>query len=375
VKIVAVRTIPLQYRGERLERDALAVRFGAEHPMDVLLTEVVTDEGIVGVGEHYAYAALKTVSAAVHELVEPLIVGEDPTQIGRLWEKVYNVNFRLGRRGLLMCALSGVDIALWDILGQVTGRPVASLLGQWRRTVPAYVTGGYYQEGKGFEELRAELEDIVRRGFFGIKLKIGGDERAVDLRRLELVREVAGRHFFFGVDANNALTYPEALRWGRDLEALGIDFFEEPVSTDQPELSARLAAALDVPIAGYETETGLYGMREFIVRGGVDIVQTDAIWVGGLTEARRVAELGRAFGLPFIPHYSAGAVALVANLHLAAAMPHALYQELHLRTNPLRDELLEQPLQVENGHLVVPDGPGLGIRLNPDTVARYRVDR
>lgn len=374
MKITEIRSIPLQYRGEKLDRDALAVRYGAEHPMDVLITEVVTDEGLLGMGEHYAYGALKSVSAIVQELIAPLLIGQDPTNISGLWEKVYNVNFRLGRRGLLMCALSGVDIALWDLLGKATGKSVASLLGNYRRTMPAYVTGGYYVEGKGLEQLRDEITEILEQGFFGIKLKIGGESRDTDLKRLELVRELTGEQFFVGVDANCALTFPEALTWGRDLEALAIDFFEEPISTDQPELSARLASALDIPVAGYETETGLYGMREFIARGGVDIVQTDAIWVGGLTEARRVADLGRAFGLPFIPHYSAGAVALVANLHLASSMPHALYQELHLRANPLRDELLETPLKVENGHLVVPDGPGLGVSLNPETVARYRVD-
>lgn len=236
------------------------------------------------------------------------------------------------------------------------------------------MTGGYYREGKGLEELREEVRQAISRGFRGMKLKIGGLDRATDVRRLEVVREEGGEHFFLGVDANNALSYPEALWWGRQLEALGIDFFEEPISTDQPALSARLANVLDIPIAGYETETSVFGMRDFIVNGAVDIVQSDCIWAGGITEVRRIADLARAFGLPFIPHYSAGALALVANLHLAAAIPNASWQELHLRTNPLRDELFIEPLKVVDGCLQLPNKPGLGVELNPDTVAKYRVD-
>ncbi|NMP21394.1 mandelate racemase/muconate lactonizing enzyme family protein [Sulfobacillus harzensis] len=374
MKIRNIRTIPLRYRGEHLDKDALAMKMGAEHPMDVLIVEVESDDGRVGRGECYAYGALSSVSTIIQELLAPLVLGRDPRATTALWERMYQVNFRLGRRGLLMCALSGVDTACWDLAAQDAGVPLWKFLGGEREVMPAYVTGGYYRPGKGLEELREEVRQVVTRGFRGMKLKIGGIDRADDVRRLEVVREEGGDGFFLGVDANNALTYPEALWWGRQLEALGVDFFEEPIPTDQPALSARLARDLDVAIAGYETETSLYGMRDLIVAGAVDIVQADCIWAGGITEVRRIADLGRAFGLPFIPHYSAGALALVANLHLAAATPGAAWQELHLRTNPLRDELLTEPLKVVDGQLRLPSGPGLGVTLNPDTIEKYRVD-
>ncbi len=374
MKIREIRTIPLRYQGAQLARDALAVKFGAEHSMDVLIVEIITEEGLIGRGECYAYGALASVATAVRELLAPLILGSDPRSTTALWERMYQGNFRLGRRGLLMCALSGVDIALWDLAAQDAGVPLFKFLGGERVCMPAYVTGGYYQEGKGLEELREEIHQVVELGFGGMKLKVGGADRVVDVKRVEAVREAGGADFFVGVDANNALTFPEALWWGRRLEALHIDFFEEPISTDQPALSARLAQSLDIPIAGYETETSVFGMRDFITGGGVDIVQSDAIWAGGITEVRWIADLGRAFGLPFIPHYSAGALALVANLHLAAATPTAAWQELHIRPNPLRDELLVMPLKVLGGQLQLPTKPGLGVELNPDTVAKYRVD-
>lgn len=293
MKIKAVHTIPLSYRGDQLDRDALAVKMGAEHPMDVLIVEVVSDDGRVGRGECYAYGALVSVSTIVQELLASLIEGRDLRATSALWERMYQVNFRLGRRGLLMCALSGVDTALWDLAAQDAGVPLWKFFGGEQDAMPAYVTGGYYRPGKGLEELREEVRQVLTRGFRGMKLKIGGLDRIEDLHRLEVEREEGGEDFFLGVDANNALTYPEALWWGRRLEALGVDFFEEPISTDQPAVSARLAQALDIPIAGYETETSLYGMRDFIIAGAVDIVQSDCIWAGGVTEVRRIATLAR----------------------------------------------------------------------------------
>lgn len=373
LKVVEVRTIPMNYKEQRYERDALAVKAGAEHPMDVLLIEVETDDGIVGLGEIYAYSAVPLMEEVVRTQIAPLVLGEDPMNTGAIWHKIYRATFRHGRRGAVICGLSGMDIALWDIVGKAAGLPVATLLGGGRKTLPTYVTGGYYAADKDLEQLRSEVATVRAAGFKGFKLKIGGATLAEDAMRLQVTRDAGGDDLILGVDANCALSYTEALALGRVLEEYHVTFFEEPISSDQPELSARLAADLDVPIAGYETALTRWEMLPFIKGGGVDIVQTDAIWTGGLSEARRIAELAAAFGLEYIPHFSAGAVALTANLQLAAAMPNALYQEFHLRPNPLRDQLLVQAPVVRDGELIVPQGPGLGIELNPDTVSKYRV--
>lgn len=372
MRIVEVRTIPLHYEEPVRERDALAVRAGSEHPMDVLLVEVATDEGLIGLGEAYAYASLETVQAAIHELLGPVLLDEDPLAIGHLWQRMYRSTFRQGRRGAVICALSGLDIALWDLLGKATGLPVATLLGGGKDRVAGYVTGGYYATGKDLTRLREEVAQAVAQGYGGFKLKVGAAPLSEDTLRLEVCRDVLGPDRLLAADANCALSYSEALALGRVMDRLGAAFFEEPVSTDQPAVSARLAQDLSVPIAGYETETTRFGMRPFIVEGGVDVVQADAIWTGGLTEARRIAELADTFGLDFIPHFSAGAVALTANLHLVAAMPNGRYQETHLRPNALRDELFVTPLHVVDGELVVPTSPGLGVELRPDTIDRYR---
>lgn len=373
MKITEIRTIPLNFKEPRYERDALAVKAGAEHPMDVLVVEVVTDEGISGIGEIFAYNASPLMEEVIRSQIAPLVLGRNPLEINNLWNTIYYATYRHGRRGAIVCALSGFDIALWDILGKVTGRSVSSLLGGGRESVPAYITGGYYAEDKDLDQLKDEVEVIKSRGFNGFKLKVGGASITADTRRLETVREAVGEDFMIGVDANCALSYTEALKLGRVLEDMKVTFFEEPISTDYPQLSSRLANDLDVPIAGYETALTRWEILPFMRDGGVDIVQTDAIWVGGISEARRVAEIAAGFGLEYIPHFSAGAIALVANLQLASAMPNSLFQEYHIRPNPLRDELVINPPKVVNGEIVVPTGPGLGVELNQDTIARYRL--
>jgi L-alanine-DL-glutamate epimerase-like enolase superfamily enzyme len=387
MKIVDIRAIPLSYRCDPPYGSA----GGMQNARGSLLVEVETDAGITGIGE----AGVGGGSAAhvVEHQLRPLLLGEDPLLIEGLWQKMFARTRQFGRRGIVMNALSGVDIALWDIAGKVARMPVYRLLGACRDRVEAYASGGFYQEGKSADDLAGEAEGYRAQGFRGMKMKIGRNpstqthlrhlaansrlcevEPEEDIARVAAVRKALGPKAKLMVDANCAWSPAMAIEMGRALEPYRLYWIEEPVATDDIDGSARVAAALATPVAGYETEIGLYGFRELIARGAVDIVQPDLAWSGGFSECRRIAALAQAHHLMVAPHAFAGAVLLAASLHFAAATPNALALELDRNPNGLRDELLKEPFQIDaDGAIPLPERPGLGIELDPAALARYRL--
>ena len=369
MKITGIQPIKLRFTPQSGLADGLAPIGSRE----VFLVKVLTDEGLTGIGEGFALGCLDSLQTLLHETVAPLLIGEDPLLKESLWEKVYHFTYRYGRRGLLPCVLSAVDIALWDVTGKAAGLPVYRLLGGAKSKVPAYASGGYSAQGKTPDDLAAEALRYKGMGFATMKMKIGAAPLHIDFERVSAVRQAIGDQMGLAVDANNAYDLNEALKACRMLEPLNICFFEEPLSGDNIEDSIRLAERTDIPIAGYETELTRFAMRDFITRRAVDIVQTDAIWVGGLSEARKIADLAAAWKMSCIPHFSAGAVSLAANLHLAAAMTNIPMIELTLDENPLRDSLGRSPVRLEDGHLLLPDAPGLGVDIDEDAVRRFAV--
>ncbi|MDR2391734.1 MAG: mandelate racemase/muconate lactonizing enzyme family protein [Planctomycetota bacterium] len=369
MKITGVESIALSYIPENPPIDGLS----GIASRDVFLVRVLTDAGVTGLGEGFALGSLRSLAATVEETLAPLILGHDPRDISRLWDRMYHFTFRYGRRGLVLPGISALDMALWDILGKVAGLPVYKLGGGCRDAVPAYASGGYYFADKGMDRLLAEANGYRERGFSRMKMKIGGASRDEDVRRIGEVRRTLGEKMELAVDANNAYDFNQALTIGRFLDDVGIAFFEEPISSDHPDASAELARSLDTPVAGYETEVTSFGMREFIVHRAVDIVQADAIWSGGITDCLRTSALARAWGMEVIPHFSAAAVSLAANLHWAAMVPNCSWIELTQDANPLRDELAREPIRCEKGRLLLPDRPGLGVELDDNVVKKYRV--
>ncbi|MDG6941422.1 MAG: mandelate racemase/muconate lactonizing enzyme family protein [Nitrososphaerota archaeon] len=373
MNISKVETIRIgQPTTEFYERDALAVVGGAEHPMDIAIVKVETSKGEVGYGECVSYGGLEPVAVSVEKVLGPLIKGEESSTITHLWDKMYMATFRLGRRGVMISAMSGVDIALWDLLGKELGAPVYKLIGGADRRVKGYVTGGYYRSDKDLAKLVEEERSYLRAGFDTVKMKIGALPIAQDVKRIKSVKDAFGDKIHVAVDANNTFNFNSALRMGRELEKLGVEFFEEPIPTDHPELSAELARSLDVPVAGYETAYTLYEYRDFIEKHAVDIVQNDAAWNGGITEMLRIGVLARAHGLPVIPHYSAGGIGFVASLHAALAMNSPMI-EYHLRPNPFRDGLAGEAIRHEKGEFLPPKKPGLGISPDDRIIEKYRV--
>jgi L-alanine-DL-glutamate epimerase-like enolase superfamily enzyme len=387
MKIKDIRTIALSYKCEPPYGSAggMQARRGA------LIVEVETDDGIVGIGESgLGGGATATV---IEKDLKPLLLGRDPQMIEGLWQLMFARTRQYGRRGVVMNAISGIDIALWDIAGKIAKLPVYKLLGASRDRVEAYASGGFYQEGKGVDGIAGEAESYRARGFRGMKMKIGRNpstgshlrhlanmaevcevEPEVDIARVAAVRKALGPQAKLMVDVNCAWSPDFAIRMGRELVPYNLYWIEEPVATDDIDGSARVADALTTPIAGYETETGLYGFRELVTRGAVDIVQLDVAWSGGFSEGKRIAAFAQAHHRMVAPHAFAGAVLLIASLHFAASIPNALALEWDQNPNGLRDELLKEGLKLESdGTVKLPERPGLGIELDCGAVERYRV--
>jgi len=387
MKIAAIRTIALSCPCD----PPYASAAGVQNRRGALLVEVETDGGITGIGE--AGLGGGATATVIEKDLAPLLVGQDPLLIEGLWQKMFMRTRQYGRRGVVMQAISGIDIALWDIGGKVGKLPVYKLLGACRDRVEAYASGGFYQEGKEVDGVAGEAEGYRARGFKGMKMKIGRNpstqthlrellgnksfcevEPGEDLARVAAVRNALGPQAKLMVDVNCAWSPSFAIEMGRAMEPYNLYWIEEPVETDDIEGSARVADALATPIAGYETELGLYGFRELIRRGAVDIVQVDIAWSGGFSEGRRIAAYAQAHHRMVAPHAFAGAVLLQASLHYAAAIPNGLVLEWDQNPNAIRDELLQEPLQLESdGTVKLPERPGLGIELDRAAVERYRI--
>jgi L-alanine-DL-glutamate epimerase-like enolase superfamily enzyme len=390
-RISYVTTYPVAYPLDQALSDSI-------HYMPVraaLLVEMGTDDGKVGIGESAIYGGpASVVQTMIHDELAPRILGEDPTRPEWLWQVMTGRSHQHGDGGVLPAAVSGLDIAAWDLLGQTAGMPLYRLLGGYRDEVRAYASAGFYAEGKDAGGLAEEARGYTDAGFRHLKIKVGRTTDtpvnplvhmdapgfatvtfSEDLRRVRSVRKAVGDDVRLMVDANNAWTKLTALEAGREFERLGVHWFEEPVATDDRTGSAALAATIDVPIAGYETQTGLAGFRDLIADRAVDIVQPDVIWSGGITVCRRIAALAAAANMPCVPHVFSTAVSLAANLHLIASLPNSYLLEFDQNPNALRSELLEEPITPdERGVVTVPGGPGLGVRLDHETLRRYAAE-
>ncbi len=390
--ITDVTTIKLRFPMTIAMADA--IHYMPDRP--TLLVQVHTDEGIVGLGEAAAYGGfLESTEAIITGELRRTIVGEDPFRVEKLWQMMATRAHQRGRRGMLMMAISGVDIALWDIIGQATRTPLYRLLGGYRDILHAYASAGFYARDKDIHALEEEVGGYAERGFGCVKMKVGRQPEALlnplremaaadyatvtfeeDVARVRAVRKAIGSNVKLAIDANNAWTPSLALTFMREVEDLDIYWLEEPVATEDLDGSAMVADQLAVPVSGYETETGLPGFRELITRHAVDIVQPDVIWSGGITECRKIAALAQAYNLPVIPHVFSSAVSTIANMHFIASIPNGSWLEWDQNPNALRSDLFEEPLTLDaRGCVRLPERPGLGVSLNQETINRYRIDQ
>ena len=355
------------------------------------LVEVETDEGVTGWGECFGPGNVALANKGIVErVIQPMVIGDDPMDRDVTWHKVYNLLRDHGQKGMPLQALSGVDIALWDIAGKVVGLPLHKLIGGAHRTrIPAY--------GYGMMLKRESLEDHISRfgdeaarilgmGFRSIKMKVGLGPSA-DVKLCEAVAAAVAGKGRFMVDANRCYTTSDAFHVGRALEELGAYWFEEPVAPEDLDGYRELRAGLKVNISGGEAEFSRWGWRQILENRGLDIAQPEVCALGGISEYLRVLALAHAHFTPVVNHVWGSAIAVATNMQLLAAMPampgglnpSEPMLEFDTTHNLFRDELLSEPLNIqgqvksEAGYVTVPDRPGIGVEPDAEFIRRYEV--
>ena len=355
------------------------------------LVEVETDEGITGWGECFGPGNVAVANKTIVEkVIQPLIVGENPLDRDVLWHKVYNLLRDHGQKGMPLQALSGVDIALWDIAGKIAGLPIAQLIGGFQRDkVQVYGYGMMLRRENSTEmasRFRDEAAAIKEMGFRATKMKLGlGPKDDVELATA--VRRGVGPDFRFMADANHCYTTADAFYVGRALEELECYWFEEPVAPEDHDGYRELRSGLKVNISGGEAEFNRWGWRSLLESRALDIAQPEVCALGGISEYLRVLALCHAHFVPVVNHVWGSAIAVAANLQLLAAMPPlpgGLFPsepmlEFDTTDNRFRDELLKEPLDIQGqirrsgGYAHVPKEPGLGVEPDRDFIRHYEI--
>ena len=329
------------------------------------LVKIETDVGLVGIGLGKGGPIWR---ASVAEL-SPLLIGEDPIDVERLWHKML-IPKLTGRRGLVTRAISSIDIGLWDIRGKAANMPLYKLLGGFRDRAPTYIAGGYYEEGKGLKELAQEMEQNLRMGAKAMKIKVGGVPIAQDVERVRTVRETIGPDVKLLIDANCAYRWYQAVQLARQVEKYDLFWFEEPVQPDDYEGHRKLAEATIIPIATGENEYTRYGFRDLISHNAAAILNADAKVLGGVTEFMKVAALVQSVDLDIAPHGSQD-----IHVHLVAAIANGLILEFYRdSTDPMWGRIYKNTLRLnDDGTVSPPNDPGIGIEPDEEQLSQYRI--
>lgn len=334
-----------------------------------IFVRVYTDDGVLGIGECSPMNS-RILQHFVEVALRPLLLGEDPREIDRLWHKMLHRTYKLGVQGVQPEAIAGVDIALWDILGKTTGLPICTLLGgryRDRITMYASIGGG---AGSTPEEMAGRVEAALAKGFRAIKIRMDwGSNRqdtdpAKDYEMFRVCRELCGPDIPLSFDVNNGYSVPTAIQQGRKFEALGIWHYEEPVAQYDYAGYAQVADALDVPVSAGEHEYTAWQFRDLIAQARVDILQPDVVKCGGITEMKKIAVLSETFNKLFVPHQTQPTLGTAASLHVCAALVNCTRPQEYTGQRPELDDLFREPLVFENGQIILPDRPGLGLELD-----------
>jgi L-alanine-DL-glutamate epimerase-like enolase superfamily enzyme len=347
---------------------------------DGVLVRVHTDEGITGLGEidsspSVAKAIIE--APASHKIctgLAALLEGENPLEIGRLWQKMYRGTLYFGRRGATIHAISGVEIALWDIAGQAAGKPIHALLGGARRQrLKAYAST--LMPDTPAEAARV-VEAQLKAGFRAIKLGWGpfGRSAELDVALVKAARQAGGDDFELMVDIGKGWTsVRDGIDRARRMEAFNLTWIEEPFWPDDYAKYKALAEATSIPIAGGEEETTLSDFERIIQQGGVEIVQPDVTRAGGISECLRIADYARRQGRRCVLHAWSTGIIKAATLHVLAAMEEAEYMEYCIQTTDLNQRLVAERFPLVDGMVEIPNRPGLGVELDPAALAEFAV--
>ncbi|MBZ2198985.1 mandelate racemase/muconate lactonizing enzyme family protein [Occultella gossypii] len=342
------------------------------------IVKVHTDEGLIGIGEISPMNAAVTHAIVEHALA-PLLVGEDPGDIERLWRRMYTKPYKLGPMGAQLEAIAGIDIALWDLLGKAANLPVYALTGgKYRNGMKVYASS--MSRSMSPQEEAERAVSFQEQGYHGYKIHsstpwMHDDGFDQTIATVAAVRAAVGDDFPILVDVNNAYYEHTAIRIARELEAYGVWHFEEPLAAHDYAAYARLADAVDIPIAAGEQEYTSWQFRDLITQGRVDILQPDVIKCGGITEFRKIAVLADVHTKPITVHNTQQTIGTSAHAHLWVSTPSCVYpQEYNIEHNPVLDDvpIWTNPLLPVDGVITPWDLPGLGVELDEDAVARLR---
>lgn len=353
LKITAVEVFPLKTRS--------------------IFVLVRTNEGVTGYGECSPMNP-RVITSMLRDALAPIVMGKNPLDIARLWDEMLHSTYKLGVMGAQPEAMSGIDIALWDILGKVTGLPIWQLLGGRRKErIRLYSSIGGGAKAEVADQVRKAVES-VRQGFTALKMRMDWSSRQADVNPakdwelVSTVRREVGDRIDLKYDANNGLSVSTAIKLGRRFQnELNVVHYEEPIAQYDYAGISEVAAALDMAVAAGEHEYTRWQFRDLIEQAKVDIVQPDLVKCAGLTEAIRIANLAHTYNKLLVPHQTQPTIGTVVNMHFLACFDHSqIAQEYNY--NPQNNELLwglfKQSYAPRGGYFQVPDGPGLGLELD-----------
>ncbi len=367
MRITDVKVIMLQ----RKLSSSMYISRGGFDVRNHAIVEVHTDSGITGLGEGVGDA--KLVQAIIETRLKPLAVGLDPMNIETIRHKLMDSQVYFERKGSVICAASGIEMACWDIMGKALNVPVYQLLGGlYRDTLDAYVSDVYWDEdGKA---MARNAERITSMGYTAIKVHIGRGTPRADYERLRLVRKAVGNGVKLMADLNAGYSGMQAREAASLWAELDLYWLEEPVFPDQIDVLADLRRRAGMPLATGENEFRLHGFKELFEKRAIDVAMPDIGRVGGIQETRNICALADAFGIMVSPHNFSSGVLLAATIHLMASTPNAMLLELDSSQNAVYQELLVEPLEISGGRVRVPAYPGLGVEIRPETVRKYAVN-
>ena len=356
------------------------------------IVEIETDEGISGWGECFGPGNIAFANKGIVEkVIQPMVLGMQALDRDVIWHKVYNLMRDHGQKGMPLQALSGVDIALWDLAGKAANLPLYKMIGGAHRDKVEVYGYGMMLRPENINSLisrfKEESAEIKEMGFKALKMKVGVGPKD-DIKLIEAVRGGIGDNFRFMVDANHGYTTHDALYVGRAMEEFSPYWFEEPVAPEDLDGYRELRAFLKVNISGGEAEFNRWGWRKLLESRGLDIAQPEVCALGGISEYLRVLALCHSHFTPVVNHVWGSAIAVAVNLHLLAAMPPlpgGLFPwepmlEFDTTHNHFIDDLLTESLDIKNqvksnnGTVSLPNGPGLGVTPQRDFLDKFRID-
>lgn len=356
MKVTHVETRPVTVRLPQPIGSAL----GRIASFGCILVTIRTDDGVTG--ENLIFTLNERRTAVLRQMVDELadlVIGRDAGHIAGFWARAWkDINF-LGHKGVPVVGISAIDGALWDALGKTTGQPLYRLLGGAQDRVPAYHSGGLWLS-RSIDELVAEARGFMDQGFLAMKMRLGLPNPADDIARVAAVRDAIGPGIKLMADANQGLTEAQAIRLGRRLEPFDLTWFEEPLPAWDLEGLARVAAALDTPIASGETEYTRYGFRRMLELRSADILMPDLQRVGGVSEFMRVGHMAESHDIAVSSHLFPE-----TSIQVLGALSNAIFLEYMPWFSPLYNE----SLVFSDGHAVVPERPGWGFTFNADYIA------